>query len=153
MEGSCHQVRAGVPEGAVAEALERMGQVTAALWRQNDKQGKKKAAKKKWKKREKERKLKREKRKKSKGRECMVRIWYLIPCGGYKEGQTQTPVPLAWWAGESPPSGPIPLLGLFCPTPVTLSSPGLEGPAPETAGCTPQCCSEGAKDAASDSLT
>lgn len=45
MEGSCHQVRVGVPEGAVAEALQRMGQVTAALRRQNDKQEKKKAAK------------------------------------------------------------------------------------------------------------
>lgn len=46
MEGSCHQVTVGVPEGAVAEALQRMGQVMAALWRQNDKQEKKKAAKK-----------------------------------------------------------------------------------------------------------
>ena len=35
------RVRVGMPEGAVAEALERMGQVTAALWRQNNKQEKK----------------------------------------------------------------------------------------------------------------
>ena len=36
---------------------------------------------------------------------------------------------LACLAGESPPAGPAPLPGLFCPIPGLLSSPELEGPA------------------------
>lgn len=57
-----------MPEGSWG----RMGQVVAALWRNNGKQGKEKKAKKKTERREK-RKLKKRRESKREGRECTLR--------------------------------------------------------------------------------
>lgn len=69
-----------LPEGAVAEGLERIGQVIAALWRNDDKQGKEKKAERE--RRREPRKLKKEKEKK--GRDSRMHgedLWCLTTCG------------------------------------------------------------------------
>lgn len=109
-----------------------MEQVTAALWR-------KKEARKRKQKNKKERKQKRKGRGKGKRErerenacEDLWRTWLHV--GATRKCQTHTLIPLALLAGRSPPCCPALLLGLFCPTSVTLNSSGLRSPAPGTAG-------------------
>ena len=62
-------MRVGMPERAVAEGLDRMGPVTAAVWSKHDKQGKEKKANKRRRERRKRiRKLQKQKRRREKGK-------------------------------------------------------------------------------------
>lgn len=103
--------------------------MTAALWSNNDKQGKEKKAERE---RERRREKKTEKREGEKGEGRMhgEDLWCLTTCGSQKTKPNPHSDTLAWLIGGSPPCYSALFLCLFCPTSVALGwspAPGIAG--------------------------